>query len=216
MEDLSDNEREEQLRRWWSDNWLWLIGGIVLGLGGLAGWQYWQKTQREAKEANSAAYQSEIEALGADQFDAAAGKAKALREQNPGSPYADQADLALARSAVDRNRLDDAAAHLKTVMDGSRDPQLQQVARTRLARVRIEQGKPDDALALLDVASAGTFVALYHDIRGDALAAKGDARAARQEYESALAAATAESGVDTAFLQLKRDQLAAAGAGAAK
>ena len=28
VEDLSDNEREEQLRRWWSDNWLWIVGGI--------------------------------------------------------------------------------------------------------------------------------------------------------------------------------------------
>lgn len=216
MEDLTDNEREEQLRRWWSENWLWLIGGVALGLAGLGGWQYWQKSQRQSKEADAAAYQGEIEALNADQFDSAVQKSKALRDLHPGSPYADQADLALARAAVERNKLDEAATHLKTVIDSSRDPQLQQIARTRLARVRVEQGKADDALALLDVASAGTFGPLYHDIRGDALAAKGDAAGARREYDAAIAGATAEAGIDKAYIELKRDELPAADAGAAK
>ena len=207
MEDLTDNESEELLRRWWKDNWLWLVGGVVIGLGSLAGWQYWQKTQRESKEADATAYQGEIDALNANQFDGAAQKAKDLRTQHPGSPYADQADLALARAAVERNKLDDAATHLKSVMDNSRDPQLQQIARARLARVRVEQGKPDDALALLEVATAGTFAGLYHDIRGDALAAKGDAKGARQEYDAALAGATAEAGIDTTYVALKRAQL---------
>jgi predicted negative regulator of RcsB-dependent stress response len=57
---------------------------------------------------------------------------------------------------------------------------LRLVAQTRLARVLVEQGKIDDALALLDVAKAGAFAAMVHDIRGDALAAKGDATAARR------------------------------------
>ncbi len=212
MEDLTDNEAEETLRRWWRENWLWLVGGLVIGLGGLAGWQYWQTSQRQAKEAESAAYQADMDALSANQFDQALEQTRKLREEHPGSPYADQADLALARAAVENNKLDEAATHLKTVMDTSRDPQLQQVARTRLARVHIERGKPDEALALLDVASAGAFAPLYHEIRGDALAAKGDAKGARTEYEAALAGATPESGVDKPYVEMKRDHLPAAGA----
>ncbi len=50
MEDLTDNEREEQLRRWWSDNWAWIIGGVALGLALLAGWQYWQRYQVQTAE----------------------------------------------------------------------------------------------------------------------------------------------------------------------
>ena len=56
MEDLTDNESEELLRRWWSENWLWLVGGIVIGLGGLAGWQYWQKSRLQSAEQDEAAY----------------------------------------------------------------------------------------------------------------------------------------------------------------
>ena len=153
MEDLTDNESEELLRRWWSDNWLWLVGGIVIGLGGLAGWQYWQKSKLDASVADAGTYKAEIDSLGANQFDAASAKAKELRDLHPTSPYADQADLALARAAVERNDLPEAAKRLKLVADGSRDPQLRQIAKARLARVLVEQGKHDEALAQLDVAT---------------------------------------------------------------
>ena len=92
-------------------------------------------------------------------------------------------------------------------MDGSKDPELRQVARTRLARVLLEQGKHDECLALLDPAAAGAFSALYREIRGDAYAAKGDAKAARSEYDAALADGQAEAGIDRAFIELKRDAL---------
>lgn len=215
MEDLTDNESEELLRRWWKDNWLWLVGGIVLGLGGLAGWQYWQKSRAASAEADAASYLAELQSLDANQRGEAEAKQKQLRELHPGSAYADQGDLALARAAIERNDYAEAAKRLRTVADNSRDPQLRQVARTRLARVLVEQGKPDEALALLVIAEAGAFADYYHDIRGDALAAKGDAAGARREYDAALAGNATESGLDKAYVELKRDALAAA-AGSAK
>jgi predicted negative regulator of RcsB-dependent stress response len=210
VEDLTDNEREEELRRWWSENWLWIVGGIAVGLGGLAGYQYWQKSRQGAAEQDEATYRAEIDAISVRQFDEAAAKAKQLRDLHPSSPYADQADLALARVALERQDLDEAVKRLKVVADGSRDPQLRQIAKARMARVLIEQGKHDAALAQLDIASAGSFAALYHDIRGDALAAKGDPAGARREYDSALAATKIERTIDTAYVELKRDALASA------
>jgi predicted negative regulator of RcsB-dependent stress response len=218
VEDLTDNEREEQLRLWWSENWLWIVGGIAIGLGGLAGYQYWQKSRQNAAEQDAATYRAELEALGAKQLDTAVAKAKQLRDLHPASAYADQADLALARAAVERRDFDEAVKRLKAVADNSRDPQLRQVAKARLARVLVEQGKYDEAVAQLDIATAGAFGALFHDIRGDALAAKGDAAGARREYESALASGSTEPGVDRAYVELKRDALASAApaAGTAK
>ena len=215
MEDLTDNEREEQLRQWWSENWLWIIGGIALGLALLGGWQYWQKSRIEGAEQDEAAYLSVIDALGRDQRDEAVARAKELRDRRPSSPYADQADLALARMAVDRREFDDAAARLRAVMDGSKDPELRHVARTRLTRVLLEQGKYDECLALLDPAKAGSFLALYREIRGDAHAAKGDAGAARKEYDAALADGNKDAGIDRAFIELKRDALPSADAAVA-
>ena len=212
MEDLSDIEREEQLRRWWSENWAWIIGGIALGLVLLAGWQYWQRHRVQAAERDEAGYVAVLEALARNQRDEAASQAKALRERKPDSPYADQAELALARSALERRDLDGAATLLRGVADRSQDAELRQVARMRLARVLVEQGKHDDALALLDPAAGSAFAPLVHELRGDALAAKGDASAARREYEAALEGAAADGSLDRDFVELKRDALPAASA----
>ena len=137
-------------------------------------------------------------------------KGKALRSDHPKSPYADQADLALARGAVEGRKPDAAVQHLKAVIDGSKDEELRGIARSRLARVLIEQGKFDEAVAALDVAKAGSFAALYHEIRGDAFGAKGDANAARREYDAALGLAKEGAQIDVAYVELKRDALPAA------
>jgi predicted negative regulator of RcsB-dependent stress response len=123
---------------------LWIIGGIALGLALLGGWQYWQQSRIEGAEQDEAAYLSVLDALGRDQRDQAVARAKELRDRRPDSPYADQADLAIARIAVDRREYDDAALRLRAVMDGSKDPELRHVARTRIARVMLEQGKYDE------------------------------------------------------------------------
>lgn len=214
MEDLSDIEREEQLRRWWSDNWLWIVGGVALGLGALAAWQYWQKARLVAAERAESAYMAVLDTLGKNDAEAAAKQVDDLRAQSPKSAYADQAALALARALVEQRKYDEAAARLRTVAGGSSDPQLRLIAQTRLARVLAEQGKHDEALALLDVAKAGAFTPVYHEIRGDIYAAKGDAAAARKEYESALASDNTGEGpaIDTRYVELKRDALATVGA----
>lgn len=207
MEELTDNEREEQLRDWWSENWLWIFGGIALGLAMLAGWQYWQRHKISVAEAAASGYREVIQALGSDDRPAAVAAADKLRLEHPDTPYTDQAALALARVAVDRREYDEAARLLQGVADTSKDVELRHIARGRLARVLIEQGKLDETLALLDASQAGEFAALYHDIRGDALNAKGESAAARGEYELALAEETDMSGLDRAFIELKRDAL---------
>ena len=215
VEELTDNEREEQLRRWWGDNWAWILGGVALGLAGLWGYNYWQTAKANEAQQDASAYQSVIALLGQGKLDEAAAGTKALRDLHPKSPYADQADLAVARAAVESRKYEDGATHLRTVMDGSRDAELRVIARTRLARVLVEQAKYDDALALLDVATAGAYAALYHDLRGDAYAGKQLVAEARREYDAALAVAEDASGLDRAFVELKRDALPEASAAAA-
>jgi predicted negative regulator of RcsB-dependent stress response len=209
VEDLTDLEREEQLRRWWSENWLWIFGGIALGMALLWGWQYWQRSRLAQAQQDLTAYQAVITSLGQSKFDEAVAEARALRDRHPASPYADQSDLALARMAAEEQKLDVAAQHLRSVMDASKDPELRTVARSRLARVLIAQDKSDEAITLLDMAEAGAFAALYHELRGDAYAAKGDAAAARREYDEALGPQNSAAGLDRAYVELKRDQLPA-------
>ena len=210
MEDLSDIERAEQVRTFVRENLLFAVLALALGVAVVAGYRYWQAKRTGGAEASEAEYSTVITALSSGERDKAVELARELRTQHAGSPYADQADLAIAKLDVARRDYDDAATLLRAVMDGANDPLLRQVARTRLARVLVEQGKHDEAVALLPVDEAGGFAALYHDLRGDAFAAKGDATAARAEYTAALEGGGESSGIDSAYVVLKRDALPAA------
>lgn len=199
---LSEEERAEAVKGWFRENWSWLALGVVVGLGGLVGWQYYERQQVAQAESAALLLQEMAKAL-----PEGAGKAdpqfKQLIADYGKTAYADQARLVMAQAAITNSKLDEAVTQLREVMDHTKDEELALVARLRLARVLIEQGKHDEALGLLDVNKAGAFVAQMHEIRGDALFAKGDASGAREAYQAALDANGQAGSGDTSLLQLK-------------
>jgi len=203
---LSESEQWEALKRWLRENGLWILAGIGVGVLGLAGWRWWEaRTERLALEA-AVKYQQTLEAF--DRGDRTRGLTLVdeLRRDYGSSPYVDQAELAASRVFVEQNELDKAAERLRRVMEESEDRELALVARLRLARVQLAQNRPDDALATLNAGEPGAFAPRYHEVRGDALLAKGDKTGALQEYQAARAGDVAAV-VDTALLDLKINDL---------
>jgi predicted negative regulator of RcsB-dependent stress response len=216
---LDEREQAEQLKQWFKENWLWLVAGVGLGLGGLYGWQGWNAhldgKSREAGERFAAmlqAFESADRVRGTQLADEITG-------EYGSTPYADQATLVLARVHAEAGEFEPAAAKLRQVMEQSKDAELALVARLRLARVQLAQGNHDAALATLDGATAPAVAATVASLRGDVLLARGDRAGALAAYRDALAAgsaATAGTGlVDAGLLQLKVDELAAAEPGQA-
>jgi predicted negative regulator of RcsB-dependent stress response len=186
---LSDSEQEEALRNWWRENWPWIVGGVVLGLALLAGWRYWS-VQQEQKSADAAKLYGSVEsALVSKDYAKAKTELDKLTADFDRSAYAQQGRMALAKSAVDAGKFDEAAALLRTAMDKSKDAEVADIARLRLARVLLQQGKHDEVLSQLKPDDLGKFAPHAREIRGDALFAKGDAEGARAEYAAALSAA---------------------------
>lgn len=213
---LDEREQAEQLRQWFKENWLSLVTGVALGLGGLYGWQAWNAhLDRQSQQAGQR-FGEMLQAFERD--DRAAGEqiAAEIADRYGSTPYADQTTLVLARLDVEGDDLDKAAERLRAVMEGSDDPELALVARIRLARVQMAQGQHDAALATLDGARAPAVDARLSEVRGDILYDRGDHAAAREAYRQALAQDTAGGAgglVDGDLLRLKLDELEAADAG---
>jgi predicted negative regulator of RcsB-dependent stress response len=202
VSDLSEEEQWERAKSMLSELWIYIVGGLALGGAGLWGWN-WNKDRIEKRSVEaSSRYEEAVDAFTRDDKTRAMQLVDEINRDFSTTPYAALATMIAARSHVEANELDKAAAGLKGVMDTASDPELRVIARLRYARVQSAQGKYDDALATLKVEEPGEFAPRIADTRGDVLLAKGDRAGALREY---LAARTGESKgqVDTELLDLK-------------
>jgi predicted negative regulator of RcsB-dependent stress response len=204
---LTDDEQLEAVKHAFTEYAPWILGGVVLGVGGYFGFQYYRSHQNEVALRAAAQFSQMTQALQTDD-DAKRSLqlADSLIKSYPDSPYADQAQLTVARINMDSGKPADAVAPLTQVMNNSKDAELKQIARLRLARVLIDQGKPDEAIQLLAAGTPGSFAGRYHEVHGDALIAKKDLPGAITEYTAALG--SSDGGADAAMLQLKLADLA--------
>ncbi len=212
---LTDDEQLEAVKHLIVEYAPWLIGGVLVGAGVFFGIRYFESYTNERAFKAAAQFSAMSAALQANNRTGSRQIADAIIKDYASSPYADQAQLALARLDVDDGQLDKAIAPLTQVMNDSKDTELRQIARLRLARVLTDQGKSDEAIKTLAEPMPAAFAARYHEVRGDAYYAKKDIAAALTEYQAALGAADS-SGINAALLELKIQDLGAAPAPVAK
>ncbi len=203
---LTDDEQLEAVKRAFTEYAPWILGGIVLGVGGWFGAQYYRSHQNALALQAAAQFSQMTLALQMNDSKKSLEIADGLIKNFPASPYADQAQLTIARIDVDSGKSADAVAPFTQVMNNSKDSELKQVARLRLARVLIDQGKPDEAIKALAEGTPGSFAGRYHEVHGDALYAKKDIPGAVAEYNMALG--SSDGGADAALLELKLADLA--------
>lgn len=214
MEDyLSEDEQAQQLKSWFKENWIWMVAGIALGLGGIYGWQGYNRYLDSRSQEGAQRFQQMLEAFGSSRNAEGMKLAGELRSEYGRTPYADQADLVVARVHVEAGEFEKAVERLRAVMDDADDPELRTVARFRLARVQLAQGNLDQALGTLDGVKTPGTEAPVAELRGDVLLAKGDRAGALKAYQAARDAAAKsrdEGLVDRELLELKIDDLAGA------
>jgi predicted negative regulator of RcsB-dependent stress response len=199
---LDEHEQGERVRTWLRRNGPALVVGVALGLGAIFGWRWWQDQQYQQRIAHGDRYQDLVEAIEADDLDAAATQAAALE----GTLYRTLAALKLARAQYDAGRADAAVATLQGVRGV--DPSMDAVVDARLARLLIDTGKAQEAIDLL----AGDESANAIEMRGDAQLALGRRDEAVESYRAALAALD-EDAMQRGLLELKLSSAGAAPAG---
>lgn len=206
----TDDEELGAVKDWWDRNGKPLLTGALLAAAVVLGWQAWQKYEANQSQGASSLYQALLETsltpTGQPDPTKVAELSGKLKSEYGGSAYAQYGSLFVAKVAVDSDKLDDAAAELKAVLDKPADDTLAEIARQRLARVLAAQNKAEDALKLLDGDADKAYLASREELKGDLLVQLGRANDAHGAYEKAKAALSDEAAVGG--LQIKLDDLA--------
>lgn len=200
---LSDDEKAEALKRWWSENGKSIIGGIVIGLALVFGWRYWGTYQQQQAAQASQEFDVFAQALQADNLDSAEAINQTLRADYASTPYDYFAALELARVYVSQKDLPSAKAQLEYAAAQADLEGLKAMANVRLARVLLAMNEADAAAALAKQYSGTAFAGEFAHIEGDIALASGDKAAALSAYQKALDA----NGSNQAFIEMKINQV---------
>ena len=183
--DFEEQERIAELKAWWEDNRWIVLGAVVAAFVAFAayrGWVYWNA--RQAEDA-AAMYKPVAEATKAKDAKKIPEAAQALIDKHPGSYYASEAALVIAKNAFEAGNLEEARKRLEWVMANGVEEH-RGVARMRLAAILLEQKKYDEALKDLDAGKDDAFIPLAADLRGDIMLAQGRVDEARAAYKLAI------------------------------
>ena len=203
--DAEERERLERMRLTAARYWRPAAAIVAAIVASLSGYYYFQNRAQERTEAAASAFFELRESLAEDDSDSAADAYSRVLSAGEES-YRDVGAFALAGKRFQSGDFDGAAESLRTILQNSEDEGFRHIARLRLAAVMIDQNQTAEAVVLLDegLPAPGRLEILYHDLAGDALAARGDVEAARARYlEAARAAQQRQAGRYLAILESK-------------
>ncbi len=186
---------------------------VALVAGGYFGWNVWQDKQLEKSAAGGEQYQALIKALETppgqeiteEQRTTADVLATKILQDFSGSLYADQANLVLARLAVDEKDLSTAEGYLLRVVNEGSNRAMQDLAKVRLARVKIASNDLSGAHALVKDAGESKYASQFAEVRGDVLAAQGNIEEAKAAFQEAIDSLSPQEFQRRSILQIKSD-----------
>lgn len=199
----TEDQQVEALRKWWKENGVALVVGVVVGLAGLFGYRAWLDYRNAAAEMASELHAGVLNALQGGQPELVVNGSQRLRDEYSGTPYAALAALAEAKARVQQGDLAAARGALEWVVANADLPETVAVARLRLARLLFDGGDFAAARAELERLPPAAFAAQAAELRGDLLREQGDREGARAAYREALD----KGGENRAVVQMKLDDL---------
>ena len=210
----SDEEQIEALKRWWKENGVSLLTGIVIVLVVLFGSRQWQSMQLARAEAASELYENMMPLVAEFQTNGLndAGMVtleesyNLLRNDHTDTIYTKYAAMMMASVYVIQENYDQAAAELNWILENPdlgfmkrAEEELFLGARLRLARVMLAQGQAQEALDLMNAVDPLELESGYAEVQGDAYLQLGQVEQARSAYERAISIGQGNN----SFIELK-------------
>jgi predicted negative regulator of RcsB-dependent stress response len=202
----SDEEKAEEIKRWWRENGKTVIIAVLFGFSLIFAARAWVSYQQNQVVQASLAYQQVMSSLADGDKEQASIATDGLIKEYASSIYAVLSALQMASVVEDGKQVN---LYLQWVMQNAELDAHQSLARLRLARVEATEGQIDKALQLISSQQSQAYASLFAELEGDLYQQQGDNAAALAAYQRAIE--TIETGDSRqALLQLKLDDVAVA------
>ncbi|MEY0233765.1 YfgM family protein [Providencia manganoxydans] len=180
----NENDQVDAIKRFFANNGVALVVGLVLGVGAVFGWNYWQSHKTNVLQESAQKFENVSTQLHSGSAQGIEAAQKFAAETN--DVYSAMIGLELAQVAVDKGDLAMAEKSLVNALDKAKTEDMADLINLRLARVQLALGNADAALASIGNIKAKSWQAAAQDVRGDALLQKGDIAGAKAAYTQGL------------------------------
>ena len=200
---LSDEERSEQLKKWWDENWKSLVGGVLLAIVAVVGWNQYQSYTFERSESAANAYHSYTNARIAGQ--PVEDLLAEIDEEHSKTSYQIFSLLYRAKDSVTESDWHAALGYFDTAISLTNDPRLLDLIRLRKARIQFQLEILDESLVTLARIKGVGFKVGVSELIGDIHRSRNDNAQAAEAYEAGIA--SANDSTATVMLKLKLSSL---------
>lgn len=180
----NENDQIDAVKRFFVDNGIALIIGLVIGIGAILGWSYWQSHKTNVLQESAQKFENISAQLHSGSAQGIEAAQKFAAETN--DVYSAMIGLEIAQVSVGKGELANAEKALTDALTKAKTEDMQDLINLRLARVQLAQGNADAALSSIANIKAKSWQAAAQDIRGDALLHKGDNAGAKAAYTQGL------------------------------
>jgi len=186
FEEYDDYEQEQLVKEWLNNNWLTIVAGIALGIGGLWGYGQWQNSITQKNQAAATEFGQIEQVLAMDELTEAQSMINDYEANYGVNIYSIKARLSAAEKLVAAGDLAAAKTEYQAIIAAKPDKAIAEMTRIRLARLLVSEGEFTQASAELNLVQSKAYQTVVEEIVGDIHLAQGAIEKARDAYQLAL------------------------------
>lgn len=165
--DRTDEEREELVKQWIKDYWLYVVIVVALTIGIVWGLNRFHQSKINALSKTAVTTEQITNDLQADKLDAASNAVKDLQNTQANTSFSTVSTLALAKKLFDTGKFGEAAQQYQWLIANSGDAPMRDIARLRKARAESNAKQYDNAIMTLGGIESKDYVIEANLLKGD-------------------------------------------------
>lgn len=194
FEEFDDIEQERLVKQWLKDNWLTIVAGIALGIGGIYAYNFWVNNKVVKQLDAAEQYTKTDKILQVGELSEAEKSITELEQKYGASFFSAKSRMELAKSYIDKSETQAAIGQYEKILSSKPGQPIAEVSRLRLARLMVAEKKYDKANELLNLVRSEAYKTVIDEVRGDIFYNQGEVLKAADAYQLALNSGEGYSG----------------------